>query len=79
MLDDRWKCARTRQQHFTPEEIALIEQRFNSGVGPRAVAFELKCSSRVIYTRYSELRGERQNRQPYDPSAVGLDGVRLMR
>jgi hypothetical protein len=53
---DDWTITRTRQQHFTPDEIALIEKRFHEGVKATSVAREMQCSSRVIYNRYADLR-----------------------
>ena len=54
---DDWTYTRTRSQHFDAGELALIAKRFREGASPIDVARELRCSSRVIYTRFRQLRG----------------------
>lgn len=51
-----WKVTRSRGQHFTADELALIAQRFSEGVLPIKVAAELHCAKRNIYKRYAQLR-----------------------
>jgi len=55
MTIDDWKYKRTRQQHFTESEIALIRTAYKRGRKPKAVARELECSTRVIQTHYANL------------------------
>ena len=55
---DDWPYIRNQGRHFTPAEVDLIAKRFREGAKPRDVARELQCSSRNIYIRYRQLRGD---------------------
>jgi Zn-dependent peptidase ImmA (M78 family) len=76
-MKDDWPYTRTRQQHFTAEEVALIQKAHKEKRKAASVARELGCSSRVIYTRYAELNGVvrpyrkyEQRRQEAKPKAA---------
>ena len=56
--EDNWKNKRTRQQHFTTDELEFIRAGYKSGRLAKSVAFDLKCSTRVIHTRFADFRSE---------------------
>lgn len=58
MTIDDWEYKRTRQQHFTEAELALIRMAFNQGRKAVSVARELECSTRVIHTHYTNMAAE---------------------
>lgn len=53
---DDWPIKRTRQQHFTYQEVKFIEKCFREGWKPAAVARKLECSIRSIHARYNRIR-----------------------
>jgi len=58
MTIDDWKYKRTRQEHFTESELALIRSAYKQGRKANDVARELECSTRVIQTHYANLSAE---------------------
>lgn len=67
---ETWKLIRSRQQHFTDAERALIRASFEGGRRARDVARELQCSIRVIQTHYLNLRCDERARTPKPPPAT---------
>lgn len=63
-VKDTWPKARTRQQHFTADEVAYVECSYLAGLPVATVAQYLGCASRTIYMRYKVLRGEANERKP---------------
>jgi hypothetical protein len=47
---------RSRQEHFTDDEVSFVSDCFNKSIKPRVVAQQLKCSERTIQVRYRFLR-----------------------
>jgi len=54
---DDWSYTRNQGQHFDQGDLDLIAKRFREGAKATEVARELRCSSRNIYIRFAELRG----------------------
>lgn len=58
MTDDNWEYKRTRQQHFTTDELTFIRKCFEEKWTAKNVARKLECSSRVIQTHFANLKAE---------------------
>jgi hypothetical protein len=46
------------REYLTADQVALVEQAFREGRGPKSLAAELGCRARSISARYRKLRGD---------------------
>jgi hypothetical protein len=55
---DEWEKPRSKGQHLTEQEIALLKTSYKAGHSPREAARAIKCSSRIANKYYSYFRAE---------------------
>lgn len=56
---DNWPMARGQGEHFTEEELWVIQYGFMEGRSPNWVALRIGCSASSVNRRYRMLRGIR--------------------
>lgn len=70
---DDWEKPRSRSQHLTEAEIALLRKAFSSRRTIKDIARELQCSSRTVSKYYGFFRAEGipqgPQRRPFDPAS----------